>query len=116
LNDVTILHNPRCSKFRATLALLTERGIQPRIVDYLGNPPSRKELKVILGLLGISAGELIRKEEAEYRQLGLDAADVGEGDLIAAMQAHPRLIQRPIVLANNKAALGRPPEAVLDIL
>jgi arsenate reductase (glutaredoxin) len=116
LNDVTILHNPRCSKSRATLALLSERGIQPRIIDYLENPPSRKELKTILGLLGISAAELIRKEETEYRQLGLGATDIGESDLIAAMQAHPRLIQRPIVLANNKAALGRPPEAVLDIL
>jgi arsenate reductase (glutaredoxin) len=116
LNDVTILHNPRCSKSRATLALLTERGIQPHVVDYLGNPPSREELQGILRLLGMPARELIRKEEAEYRELGLDASDIGEAELIAAMQAHPRLIQRPIVLANNKAALGRPPEAVLDIL
>jgi arsenate reductase (glutaredoxin) len=116
LNDVTILHNPRCSKSRATLALLTERGIQPRVVDYLGNPLSFAELEKILCLLGIPARELMRKEEAEYRQLGLDAADLAESALIAAMQAHPRLIQRPIVIANNKAALGRPPEAVLDIL
>jgi arsenate reductase (glutaredoxin) len=116
LNDVTILHNPRCSKSRATLALLTERGIQPRIVDYLGNPPSCEELEGILALLGIAAHELVRKDEAEYRELGLDAKGLGERELIAVMQAHPRLIQRPIVLANNKAALGRPPEAVLDIL
>jgi arsenate reductase (glutaredoxin) len=116
LNDVTILHNPRCSKSRATLALLNERGIRPHIVDYLGNPLTREELARILGVLGMTARELIRKEEVAYRELGLDDKNLAEDELIAAMQANPQLIQRPIVLANNKAALGRPPEAVLDIV
>lgn len=116
LDDVTILHNPRCTKSRATLALLEERGIQPRIVDYLSEPPTATELKEILGKLGIGARELMRREEPEYRELGLDAKELDEDALIEAMRAHPRLIQRPIVLANGKAALGRPPEAILEIL
>lgn len=116
MNDVTILHNPRCTKSRATLALLRDRGIEPRIVDYLSDPPSAVELEEILGKLGFAARELMRKDETDYRELGLDAADLDEGTLIAAMQAHPRLIQRPIVLANGKVAIGRPPEAVLEIL
>ena len=116
MTEVTILHNPRCSKSRATLALLTERGIQPRVVDYLSDPPSIAELENILGLLGLGARELMRKEESEYRELGLDAENLQEHDLIAAMQANPRLIQRPIVLASGKAAIGRPPEAILEIL
>ncbi|MEO7935796.1 MAG: arsenate reductase (glutaredoxin) [Dokdonella sp.] len=116
MDDVTILHNPRCTKSRATLALLEARGIQPRIVDYLSEPPTAAELKEILGKLGVGARELMRKEESEYQGLRLDAVDLDEDALIAAMRAHPRLIQRPIVLANGKAAVGRPPEAILDIL
>lgn len=116
MSEVTILHNPRCTKSRATLALLTDRGIQPRVIDYLNEPPAFEELKTILGLLGISAREFMRKEENEYRELGLDAENLSERDLISAMQAHPRLIQRPVVLANGKAAVGRPPENILDIL
>ncbi len=116
MNDISILHNPRCSKSRATLALLMERGIEPRVINYLIEPPSIKELERILGLLGLSARDLMRKQESEYRELGLDSAKLKESDLIAAMHAHPNLIQRPIVLANGKAALGRPPEAILVIL
>ena len=116
MGDVTILHNPRCTKSRATLALLGDHGIEPRIVDYLNEPPSSAELMKILGMLGFGARALLRTDEPEYRALGLDNEDLAEADLVTAMCAHPRLIQRPIVVANGKAVLGRPPEAILDIL
>jgi arsenate reductase len=111
-----ILHNPRCSKSRATLELLRERGIEPDISLYLEQPPSAAELRSILQKLGIGARQLLRKGEAEYRELGLKDESLSESELIEAMTKHPRLIERPIVLANGKAALGRPPESVLDIL
>lgn len=113
---VTIYHNPRCSKSRQTLALLEERGLKPRVVEYLKTPPSASELEKILKMLGISARDLIRRKEEIYRELGLDDAGLSEADLVAAMTAHPVLIERPIVVSGAKAALGRPPEAVLDIL
>jgi arsenate reductase len=113
---VTIYHNPRCSKSRQTLALLEERGLKPRVVEYLKTPPSVTELKKILKMLGMPARDLMRRKEEIYRELGLDDAGLSEADLVAAMAAHPVLIERPIVLAGGKAALGRPPEAVLDIL
>ncbi len=116
MGDVTILHNPRCTKSRATLALLGEHGIEPRVVDYLTDPPGSTELTRILGMLGIGARALLRRDEPEYRALGLDDENLSESDLVAAMCRHPSLIQRPIVVANGKAAIGRPPEAVLDIL
>ncbi len=112
--SVTIYHNSRCSKSRATLALLRERGIQPIVIDYLKTPPTAAELRRLLQLLGLRPEALIRKKEAEYKaiaELELDA-----DGLIAAMVKHPKLIERPIVVANNRAALGRPPENVLDIL
>ncbi len=114
--DVRIYHNPRCSKSRATLALLHDHGIQPQVIDYLQTPPSADELDTMLQLLDMSPRDLMRRDEPEYAELGLDAGDLGRDQLIAAMVAHPRLIQRPIVLANGKASLGRPPEAVLAIL
>ena len=114
--SVKILHNPRCSKSRATLALLEERGIQPEIQLYLEQPPDADELRIILELLGRSPRELMRRGESEYRELGLDDETLAESALIDAMVAHPRLIERPVVLANGKAAVGRPPESVLDIL
>jgi len=113
---IRIFHNPRCSKSRATLALLRERGLEPEIVLYLENPPGAAELRSLLGQLRLTPRQLIRKGETEYRELGLSDESLGEDALIAAMAAHPRLIERPIVLANGKAAIGRPPEAVLDIL
>lgn len=116
LSEVVILHNPRCSKSRATLDLLTQRGIQPRIVDYLKDPPSPEELERILSLLGLTAREFMRRGDEEYRTLGLHDERLGHADLLAALCAHPRLIERPIVIANGKAAIGRPPESVLDIL
>lgn len=116
MSKVCIFHNPRCSKSRATLALLEERGLQPEIVDYLSTPPSAAELSAILDQLGMQPRDLMRRDEAEYQQLDLDRPTLTRDELLAAMVAHPRLIQRPIVQANGKAVLGRPPEAVLDIL
>lgn len=111
-----IFHNPRCSKSRQTLALLEEKGIQPDVVRYLDTPPSASELTAILKQLGKSPRELMRKGETEYKELGLDDSSLSDEQLIEAMVTHPKLIERPIVLHRGKAALGRPPEAVLDIL
>lgn len=113
---VTIYHNPRCSKSRQTLELLHQQGIEPDIIEYLKTPPSKAELKRVLKLLGISARELLRTKEAEYKELGLDKTGVNENAIIDAMIAHPKLMERPIVVKNNKAAIGRPPEQVLEIL
>ncbi len=115
-DPVVIYHNPRCSKSRQTLQLLEARGIEPEVVKYLENPPSAEELARILDLLGMEPRELMRRKEKEYRELGLDDPALTREQLIEAMVQHPRLIERPIVLANGKAALGRPPERVLDIL
>lgn len=114
--QVTLYHNPRCSKSRQTLALLQERGIQPKIIKYLETPPNREELKRLLTLLQLSARELIRTKEAEYRQAILDDPRLDDDALIDAMLAQPKLIERPIVVAGNKAAIGRPPENILEIL
>jgi len=113
---IRILHNPRCSKSRATLALLQEQGIEPEITLYLDNPPDASELQTILGRLGLTARDLMRKGETEYRELGLADDSLTQTQLLAAMAANPRLIERPIVLANGRAAIGRPPESVLSIL
>ena len=114
--QVTIYHNPRCSKSRATLALLEERGIEPRIVRYLETPPTPDELREVVAALGISPRALLRKGEAEYRELELARDSLGDDALIEALATHPRLIERPIVLAGGQARIGRPPEAVLEIL
>jgi arsenate reductase len=113
---VRILHNPRCSKSRATLNLLQEREIDADIVHYLESPPSAAELRSILNMLELKPRELMRKGEPEYRELGLDDDKLNDQQLIGAMLEHPRLIERPIVIAGDKAAIGRPPENVLDIL
>jgi len=113
---LTIYHNPRCAKSRATLALLEARGQHPTVVEYLKTPPSAAELKQILKLLGISARELLRTKEAEYKAAGLDNPKLSDEKIVAAMVKHPILIERPIVVAGKKAALGRPPEKVLEIL
>jgi len=113
---IEIFHNPRCSKSRATLALLQERGYEPAIRLYLEDPPDSAELKALLRKLGISARDLLRKGEPEFRELGLDDLSVNEDAVIVAMTTHPRLIERPIVVSGPKAAIGRPPESVLDIL
>ena len=113
---VTIYHNPRCSKSRATLRLLEARGIKPRIVEYLNTPPTEAELKSLIALLGIQPLALVRQTEAEYSQARLNGSNPSEAEIIRALVKHPKLMQRPIVVANRKAALGRPPENVLKIL
>jgi len=112
---ITIFHNPRCSKSRTTLSLLQEQGIEPEVRLYLQDPPDTKELANILALLGKSPQELMRKGEAEYKEQGLGEEGLSDETLIAAMAATPKLIERPIVLANGKAAVGRPPESVLEL-
>jgi arsenate reductase len=114
--SVKIYHNPRCGKSRQTLQLLQEQGIQPEIIEYLKTPPSAEELNEILQKLGIEPRDLMRKNEAEYKASGLNDESLDRQALIKGMINHPILIERPIVVANNKAAIGRPPEAVLTIL
>lgn len=114
--DVTIYHNPRCSKSRQTLALLRERGVEPRIVEYLKTPPDAAALEDILARLGVAPRGLMRRKEAPYRELGLADPGKPRAELVRAMAEHPILIERPIVLAGGRAALGRPPEAALAIL
>ena len=113
---IRILHNPRCSKSRQTLALIEEQGISPQIELYLDNPPKAAELKAILAKLGISARELLRKGEADYKEQNLADDTLSDSALIKAMCAYPKLIERPIVVKGQKAVLGRPPENVLALL
>lgn len=114
--SISLYHNPRCSKSRQALALLESHGIQPELVLYLDTPPSAAALRQVLQKLGVSARQLLRTGEAEYRELGLADTSLSEAALIAAMCAHPRLIERPIAIASNRAVLGRPPENVLALL
>lgn len=114
--SVTIYHNPRCGKSRSTLQLLKDKGLEPVVVEYLKTTPNAEQLEAILDLLGLQPRELMRKGEDIYKEAGLDNPALDRKALIAAMVAHPILIERPIVLANGKAAIGRPPEKVLDIL
>ncbi len=111
---VTIYHNPRCAKSRAALALIEKKGLQPRVVEYLDTPPSAAELKRILGLLRMAPREILRAKEA--KDAGIDPDRLTSAQLIAKMVATPAAIERPIVVAGSKARLGRPPEAILDIL
>lgn len=113
---VVIYHNPRCSKSRETLALIEEQGVKPQVIEYLKQPPSAAELKKMLKLLGMEPRQLMRTKEALYSELKLDNPKLSREALIEAMINNPSLIERPIVLANGKAALGRPPEQVLAIL
>jgi len=113
---ITVYHNPRCSKSRETLALVEAAGHTPVVVDYLKTPPDAATLKRLLKALGISARELLRRKEAEYAELGLDDDGLSEAELIRAMVAHPRLIERPIVVRGARAVIGRPPERVLELL
>jgi len=114
--NVTIYHNPHCSKSRQTLELLRAQNVQPTIIEYLKTPPSFDELKLVLNLLNLSARELIRSKETVYREKNLSNPDITENELIQVMIEQPILIERPIVIHNNKAILGRPPEKVLEIL
>lgn len=114
--DITLFHNPRCSKSRATLALLREKGYEPEIVHYLDTPLSQDTIRELLSLLGMAPRELMRKNEAPYKELGLDDPSKSEQQLVAALHEHPILIERPIVVAGGSARIGRPPESVLEIL
>lgn len=113
---VTIYHNPHCSKSRRTLELLRTRGIEPEIIEYLKTPPTAAELDAILKQLMIEPRELMRSNEAVYAEQQLDNPALSRAQLLQAMIEHPPLIQRPIVIANGKARIGRPPETVLEIL
>ena len=113
--DVVIWHNPRCTKSRLTLELLRSRGFDPKIVEYLNTTPAVAEISSVLKLLNIAAHEFIRKGEPVYQELDL-ANEKDEAKLISAMYDHPILIERPVVIIDGKAAIGRPPENVLPIL
>ena len=115
MSEITIYHNPRCSKSRATLALLQERGVSPAIVLYLDDPPDARELTDLLRKLGMRATQLVRRGEADYKAGGLDRESSDE-QVLAAMAKHPKLIERPIVVRGERAVLGRPPENVLALL
>ncbi|WP_105101461.1 arsenate reductase (glutaredoxin) [Microbulbifer pacificus] len=112
----TIYHNPRCSKSRQTLQLLQDNQIEPEVVLYLETPPDAATLKSLLKKLGMSARDLLRKGEDAYRELNLGDTSLEEDALIAAMVANPKLIERPIVVRDKSAVLGRPPENVLELI
>lgn len=114
--DITLYYNPQCSKSRRVLELLRERGIEPHIVEYLKHPPSAEELAKLLALLGIEPRQLVRRNEPNYQEVGLDNPSLGDDEVVRAMVLHPRLIERPIVVADGRAVLGRPPEKVLELL
>lgn len=114
--SVTIYHNPRCSKSRQTLELIRKKGIEPKIIEYLVNPPNANTMQQLLNMLGKQPEEVMRKGEAVYKELGLKDANLGKAELIKILIDNPKLIERPIVVSGDKAALGRPPENVLEIL
>lgn len=112
----TIFHNPKCGTSRRTLELIRERGDEPEVIEYLKDPPSREELKRLLGAMGISARALLRKKEALHAELGLDDPSLGDDALVDAMVENPILIERPIVETAKGVRLCRPAETVLEIL
>ncbi|SDG70093.1 arsenate reductase [Pseudomonas benzenivorans] len=116
MTDLTLYHNPRCSKSRGALQLLEERGLAPTIVRYLETPPSAAQLQELLGKLGLGARQLLRSGEDEYQTLNLADPGLSEAQLIEAMVEHPKLIERPILIVGDKAVIGRPPEKVLELL
>lgn len=113
---ITIYHNPRCSKSRATLKILEEKGIEPNVIEYLNTPPDAKTLDGYLTKLGMEPRDLMRKGEAPYKDLNLKDENKDRDALIEAMVDNPILIERPIVVNGDKVALGRPPENILGIL
>ncbi|MEH6588868.1 MAG: arsenate reductase (glutaredoxin) [Halioglobus sp.] len=115
MSEFTIYHNPRCSKSRTTLSLLEEHGIHPDVVLYLEQTPDAAQVRVLLGKLGVTAGELVRRGEEAYKACSL-SKDSSEEEVIAAMVSHPKLIERPIVVKGDRAVLGRPPENVLELI
>ena len=116
MTNATIYHNPRCSKSRQTLALLEQNGVHPQIVLYLETPPTPAQLQVLLRKLRMTARDLLRKGEDDYKTLGLADANLDDHVLLKAMSEHPKLIERPIVVAGDRAVLGRPPENVFKLI
>lgn len=116
MQDITIYHNPRCSKSRQTLALLEEHNITPDIVLYMKDVPSKAGLRELLDKLDMKAADLLRTSEPAYRDMNLSDKSLSEDQLLDAMISEPRLIQRPVVVAGDRAVLGRPPENVLDLI
>lgn len=114
--SIQILHNPRCSKSRQTLALLEENGVTPEVIEYLKTPPSAEQLADIVNKLGLAITDIIRSKEAEYKEVGADNPELSQAQLLEILVATPKLIERPIVINGDKAAIGRPPENVLAIL
>ena len=116
MTDLTLYHNPRCSKSRGALELLEARGLTPTVVRYLETPLSAAQLRDLLARLNLSARQLLRSGEDEYKALNLGDSSLSEAQLIDAMAANPKLIERPILVAGNRAVIGRPPEKILEIL
>jgi len=116
LAEISIYHNPKCSKSRQALELLKKKGYDPEVVEYLKTPPDAATLKQILKKLGIGPRDVLRTKEAEYRELGLDNPDLSDEQIIEAIIKTPKLLERPIVVRDNKAAIGRPTEAILPLL
>ena len=114
--SIQILHNPRCSKSRQTLALLEENGVSPEVVEYLKTPPTAEQLADIVNKLGVSVRDIIRVKEAEYKETGADNQALSDAEVINILINTPKLIERPIVINGDKAAIGRPPENVLAII
>ena len=115
MNAFTIYHSPKCTKSRATLALLQEHGIQPKVIEYLKTPPTAADLEAIIGKLGIAPEQLVRKGE-EVCKANYAGRKLTDADWIEAMVSHPILIERPIVVTGNRAVIGRPPENINQLL
>ncbi|MFT4815386.1 MAG: arsenate reductase [Pseudohongiellaceae bacterium] len=116
MTNISIYHNPECSKSRAALALLEENDVSPEIIYYLETPPSIEDLKSLLGKLGLQLQDIIRSSEDDYDELGLDDETLSEEIVLDLLQKHPHLLQRPIVIKGDKAIIARPPEAVLGMI
>jgi arsenate reductase len=116
MTDLTLYHNPRCSKSRGALELLEARGLTPTVVRYLETPLNAAQIKALLGKLGISARQLLRTGEDEYKMLQLADDSLSEAQLIDAIAQHPKLMERPILEVGDKAVIGRPPENILELL
>jgi arsenate reductase len=116
MSEFQIIHNPRCSKSRQTLAILEEKGIEPEIILYLQNPLTKAEIKSIVAKLGLSLRDLIRSSEDAYKEKGLQDSSLSDEQLLQAIIDEPKLLQRPIVIKGDKAVIGRPPENVLELI
>jgi arsenate reductase len=116
MSQAIIYHNPRCSKSRATLALLESRHVNTQIIKYLDNPPSPQTLIKITAMLGVSPRDILRTGEIEYKDFGMDNPDLSDDQLLQLMSANPKVIERPIVIYKDQAVVGRPPENVLDLI